>query len=258
MFAVERIPPVAKAARDVLVDLYFEHGYDEAKEEAKRDEENEDCLVRVYLGEREADTTVSYNRNESTLRNFPMRLDRWEDAVGRDGVRVLARQMAVGMAVLHWRAKVDGMDVEFVLGGPSPTTRQPPVVRGYDELTRGPRRVIPIIGSTPTAQKAVEMWILDFDKASPVGLTENDVKKRLVPAFLGNDPYYPLPKKGEEELWGLWRETYLRASEVVLGEAQGEVNDFGAHRLSRVFVEEVERRVRENEEWDAEKEIVFE
>ncbi len=32
----------------------------------------------------------------------------------------------------------------------------------------------------------------------------------------------------------------------------------GAHRLPRVFVEEVERRVRENEEWDAETEIVFE
>ncbi|KAL8895883.1 MAG: hypothetical protein Q9207_007964 [Kuettlingeria erythrocarpa] len=120
-----------------LVDLYFEHGGKEAKEEAKCDEENEDCLVRVYLGEREADTHVSYNGNESTLRNFPVRLDRWENAVGKDGVRVLARQMAVGLAVLHWRAKVDGVDVEFVLGGPSRTTEQRPVVGGYDGLTKG-------------------------------------------------------------------------------------------------------------------------
>ncbi len=202
MFTVERIPPVATAARDALVDLYFfGHRDKEAKEEAKRDEENEDCLVRVYLGEREADTNASYNnRNESTLRNFPMRLDRWEDAVGKDGVRVLARQMAVKLAVLRWRAKVDGMDVEFVLGGPSRTTQHRPVVRGYDEWTRGPRRVTPISGSVQTGQEAVEMWILDFNKASPVRLTEKDVKKRLVPAFLGNDPYYPLPKKGEEEL----------------------------------------------------------
>ncbi|KAL8919965.1 MAG: hypothetical protein Q9208_006533 [Pyrenodesmia sp. 3 TL-2023] len=268
MFTVERIPPVAKTARDALVDLYFEDEDEDGKEGAKREEENEDCLVRVYLGEREEAVSNRSYRYETTLRNFPMRLDRWEDVVGEDGVRVLARQMAVGMAVLHWRAKVDGMDVEFVLGGGSEQQQQQQQqeqtmrVRGYDELGTRAWRVRYEAAPAPVAaaQKAVEMWILDFDKASPAELTEEDVKKRLVPAFLGNDPYYPLPKKGEEELWGVWRETYLRASEVLLGEAEARervVTDCKTDRLPGVFVEEVERRVKENEGWDAEREIVF-
>lgn len=39
----------------------------------------------------------------------------------------LATEMAIGLAILHWEAQVDGMDTEFVLAGrrrsPSPAKR---------------------------------------------------------------------------------------------------------------------------------------
>ena len=39
-------------------------------------------------------------------------------------------------------------------------------------------------------KKMIHMWVLDFDKATAITLTADDVDKKWIPAFLGNDPYF--------------------------------------------------------------------
>lgn len=62
--------------------------------------------------------------------------------------------------------------------------------------------------------RSTHVWVLDFDKATTIDFTANDVDKKLVPAFLGNDPYYPRPDV-DEELWEEFSRVYLRASQVI-------------------------------------------
>ncbi len=53
IFLVDRIPPLPQAAREALIDLYFDCN-DTIQKEAKTSQDNKDCLIRVYLGERES------------------------------------------------------------------------------------------------------------------------------------------------------------------------------------------------------------
>ena len=75
LFMVDRIPPIPRNIREGLIKLYFDQ--DEAVQiEARNSEENEHCLVRVYLGER---TSHSHHLQEyDNLRNFTLRLDMME------------------------------------------------------------------------------------------------------------------------------------------------------------------------------------
>ena len=102
-------------------------------------------------------------------------------------------------------------------------------------------------------RRQLDMWILDFDKASEFELNTHDVKTKLVSAFLGNDPYYP-PPGVDTELWDGFCETYLEASELILQERGV---DHSTRFLPSFFVEEVTRVLKENEEWNEEDNIVF-
>ncbi|KAI4151843.1 MAG: hypothetical protein L6R39_001941 [Caloplaca ligustica] len=247
LFHVDRIAPVPKPARDALIDMYFA---EDTAQAAKKDPDNADCLIRIYLGERESprQQTETYD----TLRNFPLRLNMLEDDL-RLEPSDLAAGMAIGLAILHWQAQVDGMDVEFVLGSTSENWE----MVGYDDLGAPPHTV-----TTMSLQRreAVRMWMFDFDKASAVEeLTQEAVVKRFVPAFLGNDPYYPLPRAedgdGDKGLWERFCAAYLKASKVILGAKKGVGNEIWG--LPRVFLDEVVRVVRENEAWDKRESIVF-
>ncbi|KAI4129319.1 MAG: hypothetical protein LQ341_006582, partial [Variospora aurantia] len=144
-------------------------------------------------------------------------------------------------------ARVDGMDVEFVLG--SSATRGLEKHRGYADKSAKPHTVKAI----NFKRRRMHLWMFDFDKASTIEWTEEDVKKKLVPAFLGNDPYYPLPQV-DEELWGDFCATYLKASRVILLEGKATKKVMG---LPGLFLDEVLRVTKENEDWDEEENIVF-
>jgi hypothetical protein len=109
-FSVDRILPIPRPARNGLIDRYFD---DDDLERAKNEPENADCLVRVYLGEEE--TEEQQKRAFTSLRNFELRLNMIEE-LGLDAEEY-AIEMALGLAVVHWGAQVDGMDMEFVIGG---------------------------------------------------------------------------------------------------------------------------------------------
>ena len=102
----------------------------------------------------------------------------------------LGTQIAIALAIIHWQAKVDGMDSEFVLGSSIATLPERQRAYAGEEDSTGlpaPRE----IHRLDINQRSMHLWVLDFDKASPIELTANDVVKKLVHAFLGNDPSYP-------------------------------------------------------------------
>lgn len=178
---MERIAAVPRPVRDGLVDRYFvEYGeYDEEEEE----EESEACLVRVYLGEKEKDTLRAYD----SLLNFPLRLNMMRDL--KMDVGQLADEMAIALAVMHWEAGVDAMDVEFVLG--SSSVMRENRLRKAPDPDEEPRSVSDTLAFV---KRDVHIWVLDLDKAKRVvDMTLESVVRDLVPAFLGNDPYYPRP-----------------------------------------------------------------
>lgn len=94
-----------------MIEEFFDED-EELQQGAKDDPKNRDCLVRLYLGERESlkQQTDIYD----SLRNFPLRLNMMEEL--EIEISEMAKEMAIGLAILHWQAQVDGMDVEFVLG----------------------------------------------------------------------------------------------------------------------------------------------
>lgn len=189
--------------REALIDLYFDED-EKMQREAKADAENGDCLVRTYLGENES--VRQQSETYDSLRNFPLRLNMMEDL--ELDVSTFASEIAIGLAVMHWQAQVDRMDAEFVLA--SCATVNPDRTRAYDNLHMLPHK----LKRVNVQRRPVHLWLLDFDKSSRIELTEDDVTKKLVPAFLGNDTCYPRPQV-DEDLWAEFSGTYMRASGLI-------------------------------------------
>ena len=249
LFTVDRILPLPQKAREGLIELYFDED-EKAQQEAKDDQDNKDCLVRIYLGERESIRQQSDVYD--TLRNFPLRLNMMEDLELE--VSELANEMAIGLAILHWQAQVDGMDVEFVFG--SSATWDTEHLIGYDDISAPPHMVETTPHTVETInfkRRALHLWMFDFDKATETELTKDDVVTKLVPAFIGNDPYYPMPQVNEE-LWDEFCGTYLKASEVIL---QGKRVNQRVRSLPRRFLDEVLMMLKKHEDWNENNNIVF-
>ena len=242
LFTVDRILPLPQQIRTDLIEKYFDED-ESIQQEAKDDQENKDCLVRLYLGERES--IKQQSDVYDTLRNFPLRLNMMEDLEVETSK--LSNEMAIGLAIMHWQAQVDGMDAEFVLG--SSATRDSEQPRGYDDISAPPHSV----SRTNFKRRAVHVWMLDFDKAREIELRKEDIDKKLVPAFLGNDPYYPMPNV-DEKLWDEFCKSYLKASELVL---RGKDVDEQVMRLPQRFLDKVIRVLNENKDWSPERNIVF-
>ena len=246
-FVVDKIPSLTREQREELIDRYFDED-EKVREEAKGDECNRHCLVRIYLGENESEeqSTEAYN----SLENFPMRLNMVEDC--SQDKDVLAAEIAIALAMIHWQAQIDAMDTEFVLGSSSGTLpeRREPVTFDDDSIELpGPRNV----DVRMFKRRELNPWVLDFDKASRIQLTEEDVDKRLVPAFLGNDPYFPRPDV-DKDLWDHFSTVYCRASHAILSErnVDGPIID-----LPRRFLQKVEAMVERQSRWKEEEQIIF-
>ncbi|MCJ1314978.1 hypothetical protein MMC15_000292 [Xylographa vitiligo] len=226
------------------MDICFEDSGDNGKV-AKDEEENHHCLVRVYLGEREALDQESASYMYDSHRNFPMRLNMIED-LGLDKF-ALVIEMAIALAVIHSRARVDAMDDEYVPGsasGTGPEGRRASTIEGSnfnDNL--GPTLVRNVQLSFTT--RPVHMWVLDFDKAAPIALTPSNIDKRLVPAFLGNDPYYLRPNV-DEALWKSFSNAYLTASRNIL--ASRPETSLNMNLPGR-FLDKVVDMIKEHEDW---------
>jgi hypothetical protein len=114
----ERIPPVERLISNKLVDLFCADN-SPLSEFVKSNVDDDACLIRPYLGRRrrhrqEAATSSRFRR--FSLRNVPLHLNQME-ALGLD-VNSYAETMADALALMHWGARIDASDVEFVLAPP--------------------------------------------------------------------------------------------------------------------------------------------
>jgi hypothetical protein len=230
----ERIPKVPRPISDKIVDLFCAANVP-LSDFVKNNIDDDACLVRPYLGRRRRHgreaTTSRFQR--FSLRNVPLHIDQME-ALGLD-VSSYAETMADTLALMHWGARIDANDVEFVLAPP----------RGADPP--------PSTASASAFQSEYLgshcMWILDFDCCQPLSMDEAGIEKACV-AFFRNDPFYPRPDSGEaadEELWKVFKQRFLEASRRILGEGS-EDGRILAEKLVERIEEEGQLRRRRREE----------
>ncbi|KAK3939264.1 zinc finger protein-domain-containing protein [Diplogelasinospora grovesii] len=177
---------------------------------------NDHCLVRPYLGRRRHRPHATAARARPnrllvfSLRNFPLHIDQIEQLNLPAGDYAVA--MADALAFLHWTARVDANDVEFVLAP----------ARGPPNATK-PSPGIGSIGFQSEALGTHTMWVLDFDCCRDMPMNEAGVKQ-AARSFLRNDPFYPRPPSSrnptasDEKLWNTFRSRFLETSRSILRE----------------------------------------
>ncbi|KAK2754774.1 hypothetical protein FQN54_006667 [Arachnomyces sp. PD_36] len=210
----ERIPPFPRDVREFLIDKYCPASL---IAEIKSSDANQDCLIRPYLGRRRLKNEGRNRPSRLTafsLRNFPLHVDQMEElGIETD---VYAKIMAETLAIMHWDAKVDANDVEFVLA---------PVRSESCSLSNG-------------ALGQHGMWILDFDCCRDMPMNSEGVDQ-AVAAFFRNDPFYPRPGSHDGS-WEVFRDQYLQTSFDIIRQANNEDTRLP---FPRMFIENIEGRL---------------
>lgn len=125
--------------------------------------------------------------------------------------------MADTLAFLHWEAKIDAADIEFVLAPPR-----------EDRQTGEP------FTSDTLGEHAV--WILDFDCCRPMTMDDAGIEK-AARCFYRNDPFYPRPGRDgtrEQRLWEVFRKQFLDASNVILADEEEVVKTLPHKLISKI------------------------
>ncbi|EOA87971.1 hypothetical protein ACJQWK_09070 [Exserohilum turcicum] len=136
-----------------------------------------------------------------------------------------AEAMAEALALMHWGARIDANDVEFVL---APPRAKHPHASTFQSDYLG----------------AHCMWLLDFDRCQPMQMNEAGIEQACA-AFFRNDPYYPRPGTGEaadEELWIVFKQRFLASSRRILGEENQDMWVLADRLIARIEEEGEERR----------------
>lgn len=208
----ERILPVPRRLRDALINLYCPHGL---RDIAKRQGGNRDCLIRLYLGKRR-DRMPERQKPLSmfSLRNFNLCLDQMQNL--QLDVEYYARRMAEALAIMHWEARIDAADVEFVLGS-APCVPHIGSLPTSAELENLPENVSthPDVDFT---RRTLHVWLLDFNQCHKISMDEAGVDQ-AVTRFFVNDPYYPRPHSkinDDETLWQTFKKHYLIVSNHIV------------------------------------------
>lgn len=224
----ERILPRPKIIRHALIDKFCPKGL---REDAKSSSLNNDCLARIYLGRRRGpDAPPAPN---FSLRNFNFCLDQMLE-LGLP-VEDYARAMAGCLAIIHWHARMDGYDVEFVLGSDAEVSYTTHVTQSLglnvEKLEKLPKHSdIEVLQRLNFQRRATNLWVLDFNLCNrfPMDDTfilkhEEELVSQLVHAFFENDPYYPLPlmeMNVDKQLWSIFRREYERKAGDILGASE--------------------------------------
>ncbi|KAG7005532.1 hypothetical protein G7Y79_00019g047120 [Physcia stellaris] len=204
----ERILPVPAIMRQALIEEFCpEH----LKGVAKGDPSNKQCLVRLYLGKR-LDDQPSRSRPQRffSLRNFNLTLDNMQKLT-IDTSRFIS-SIAEALAIMHWVAKVDAADVEFVLGS-APSFAHITSTPTFEQLQK-----LPPNSSTHRlhdfTHRTLHVWLLDFNLCKQLAMNDVGIQQ-AVKAFFANDPYYPRPHSTRAEdrnLWNQFEHRYLAVS----------------------------------------------
>ncbi|KAK5230831.1 DNA polymerase zeta [Exophiala xenobiotica] len=219
VLCAERIPPLPQEVRNRLIDRYCPPA---SIATIKANDADRDCLVRPYLGRRKIQNEARRGRNFFSLRNYPLHLNQAEDL--DLPITMYAHAMAEMLAMLHWTAKIDANDIEFVLGG----------VQSTQTETDRNKYTHDILGTH-------SLWVLDFDCCKPLTMDDAGIEQAAY-AFLRNDPYFPRPAANAQSstdstLWSEFGNRYLACSRNIL------VTDHGGSDLNlpEKFIARVEK-----------------
>lgn len=133
---------------------------------------NKSCLIRIYLGRRDCnDERQKRSFSDIGLRNFPLHINEMERL--RINTGVFASTMARALAIMHWKAGIDGNDVEFVLGG-SPSDQRAAASSSPPPppCDPAPSEQAPVGESSDAAaskspdheMRSLALWLIDFDQ----------------------------------------------------------------------------------------------
>ncbi|KAK2612008.1 hypothetical protein QQS21_001973 [Conoideocrella luteorostrata] len=208
-----RIFPIPLPIREALVDALLPPAISKRKQEFLAKPENKNCLIRIYLGRRETNKNRT-NLQNIRLQNFPLHVNEMEHL--QLDTSYFAQVMAQTLAILHWKAGVDGNDIEFILGSsPSetevsqlPTPRE---IQEDNEWSLGER-----FAQHDFGRQSISIWLIDFNQCSTFEDNSTGLK-RIVDAFFWNDPYYPQPNSTtdkDQKLWAVFSERYLNISRL--------------------------------------------
>lgn len=209
----ERINPLPKSIREGLIDVFCPEGL---RATAKTEPANRDCIARLYLGKRRS---AGRRIGLFGLRNFPLHLDQAEK-IGLE-THEYAKDMALALAICHWRVKTNAHDVDFVLGS-APTSENvqvEPEDRAIELIRQGHSTLVERSDSVLNfTQRTVNLWMVDFDKVNPLTWTKDGIKEAAI-SVEENDPYYPKPGTTTESdiaLWTTFCDAYLHASRKIM------------------------------------------
>ncbi|UKZ52201.1 hypothetical protein TrVGV298_005976 [Trichoderma virens] len=223
----ERIFPLPKNTRNLLIHKYCEP---RIKEAALRDAANKDCLVRVYLGSMQGRSGGQF----FSLRNFKMHLNQMVELQLLLDVKAMAGRMGIAMAIMHWAAKTDARDIEFVLGSSSNKVSAHMSAQDIANLPRPAYTGPPSYINEDFFSRITDLWVLDFNQVQPITMDEAGVAKAIEAARI-NDPYLPKPlgaSQIEKHAWNTFAANYITAADIILGEA----NDQRLLMLPRMFI----------------------
>jgi hypothetical protein len=216
-----RIPPLPARVRALLIDKYCAAHNKPWARTRTRPANNNNCLVRVYLGSTKGKTA----QKPFSLRNFKLHLNHAMEL--QLDVRTLARGMGSALAIIHWAAETDARGVEFVLGSSSETV----------SLAMDPDRlagVAPLSYTGPASRRTedlfrevqpTKLYVLDFDQVRWMTVDREGVAQAVEAARV-NDPYLPRPLQEaseEKEVWAAFVRSYLEGANTILLEESEDV-----------------------------------
>lgn len=232
----EKIPPLPQAIKMTLRDTLF-NNMDPETRLAIRYQKN--YIIRPYLGRRlhsrdaDPDTTKTSIRITypphivHNLGNTPIHLDQMEHL----GInpRDYAIAMADALSVMHWSAKIDANDVEFVLA--SPRSNQHLLESGKSTSMGS----IKFTKDSPFGEHS--MWLLDFDCCRDMTMDEAGLDQACK-SFWCNEPFYPRP--GSEDpmdqmLWEIFWSHFLMLSSQILQHETEEVQSLPRSLMDRII-----------------------
>ncbi|OIW23785.1 hypothetical protein CONLIGDRAFT_686019 [Coniochaeta ligniaria NRRL 30616] len=223
----ERIMPMPQNVRQLLGHRFWGGDVDQVI----NDPTNEHCLIRPYLGrtrggQQSPSDTRPRRLRVFSLRNFPLHLDQiTELGLPADEYAMV---MADTLAFLHWSAKVDANDVEFVLARCRTQTQPEAASESH-----------PGFGSREFTSGAIgphAMWILDFDCCGQLTMDEAGVEQ-AAKCFWRNDPFYPKPGSSSpdgDRLWEVFKARFLRASQEILQAEDTAVQRLPGRLMNRI------------------------
>lgn len=186
----DRILPLGREAREKLIDTFCP---EEIKDMVKHNRQDEDCLIRPYIGRRTRKATPS---KFFTLRNKPLCINQMESI--KLPIEKYTRAMAEALAVIYWHSKTDANDIEFVLapGRTDPGDFESEVLGRHS------------------------LWILDFDCVNMLTHDKAGIDRAAL-AYMRNDPFWPRPVsewQADQETWDTFRTRFLESSKFILGD----------------------------------------